>query len=314
MGTYKVGIIGAAADISSSHIDAVLSNPQFELKALCDINTAKLKRPLNANNVILLTDDYNELINNNHIDTIVICTPNKLHSSFAVEALQANKNVLCEKPMTVSIQQSNDILKAVQNSKGTFVVSYHFAFKPEVQQLKSILNKFGALRKFKFESSEHLFMGKSWNFEKYNGGVWPDWAPNALSVLAEILTEESTFEEFHIGKANFSSMYNLSIETKVLVELMLDKTPGELLIDWEGDKDKFIARTTLWDDKGNEILLNHANNSITVNGTEIWSGKDSRYIEVYNNFAQRIEKKTSNIQTGLFETRLIDAVFKKAEI
>lgn len=308
MAAYKVGLVGATADIASAHLDAISHHQDFELLGVCDLNAEKLAdRYLNQN--LIITRDYKILLNNTAIDTIVICTPNHLHAPIAIDALKAQKHVLCEKPMTINPKQAKELKEAQKMSQGVFVVSYHFEFFPEVQYFKTIKNTFAPLKRFRFESSEHLFPGKSWNFEKYNGGVWLDWAPNALSALRQVLTYNGQFKEFKIHKAELSSSFKHDIETKALVELALDNYQGKLLIDWEAHEHDFIARTTLWDENNTEIILDHAHNTLSVNGTQTWYGNDSRYREVYKDFAHRIKLKSSNLDAGIFESNLIEAVF-----
>lgn len=307
---FTVGLIGAVADISDAHLDAINNNPSFTLKAVCDINEQKLAKKFDSLKDVILTIDYKTLLKDDEINVIVICTPNHLHASMAIDALKSNKFVLCEKPMTINTEQNNEVLRAIEKSSGVLVVSYHFEFFPEVQFLKRELNKFGDIRHFRFDSSEHLYPGKEWNYVKNSGGVWLDWAPNALSVLKEIIAQNDSFNSFKILNTKLNSSLGLEIETNVYVKLLLDNIEGELNIDWEANKGEFIAQTTFWDSNGTEIKLNHATNCISVNNKKIWSGKDSRYRVVYDDFAQRIESKSSNIEAAMFNGRLIDVVFK----
>nr|WP_321235302.1 Gfo/Idh/MocA family oxidoreductase [uncultured Psychroserpens sp.] len=309
---FTVGLIGALADISDAHLDAITTNPYFSLKAVCDTNEQKLQNKFNALKNVCLTTDYNTLLEDDEINTIVICTPNHLHASMTIEALKANKHVLCEKPMTISTEESTLVLKAMEASSGILVVSYHFEFFPEVQFLKQELSRFSPIKRFHFISSEHLSLtsGKEWNFVKHSGGVWLDWAPNALSVLKKIITENDNSNSFKILDAKLNSVLKLDIETNVSVKLILNHIEGELHIDWEANKGTFVAQTIFWDEKNTKITLDHATNCIYVDDKKIWNGNDSRYRDVYKDFSERITSKSSNIKSALFHNKLIDAVFK----
>jgi predicted dehydrogenase len=305
---YKVGLIGATADISDAHLDAIKNNPSFSLKGVCDINEEKLLEKFEYVKDVIITTDYTTLLKDDEINVIVICTPNHLHASMSIDSLKYKKFVLCEKPMTISIEQSKEVLNVMQKSPGILVTSYHFEFFPEVEYLKSELNKFGSLKRFSFRSSEHLLPGKEWNYKKNSGGVWLDWAPNALSVLRKIIAQNDQFTSFKIFEAELSSSLGLEIETNVYVKLLFNKIEGELHIDWEAKKGDFIAETTFGDSNNTEIRLDHSTNRIFVNNKMVWTGTDLRYREVYNDFLKRIESKKSNIQYALFNSTLIESV------
>jgi predicted dehydrogenase len=311
MHKYKVGIVGATADIAAAHIDAIDCLDNFVLSAVCDLNIDKLTTRFGNRLDILQTTDYQELLNADDIDVIVLCTPNHLHIPIALDALKANKHVLCEKPMAVGIHECDLIMQATQNSSATFVVSYHFQFFPEVQYLKNHLSSFAQISKFRFESSEHLGVGKPWNFRKNIGGVWLDWAPNVLSVLRQIITPTELFS-YEIHNAKLSSYFDMDIETRADIELTINSIPGELHIDWEANENVFVARSTFWDEAGVNIELDHATNQMHVNGEMVYDGIDTRYRDVYEDFVNRIISASSNVSDAIFETRLICDVFSES--
>lgn len=308
---FTVGLIGAVAEISDAHLDAINVHPDFILKGVCDINEQKLSHKFLSRKDVYLTTDYKVLLKDDEINVIIICTPNHLHATMAIDALNAHKHVLCEKPMIITPAQGNAVLKAMEKSLGVFVVSYHFEFFPEVQFLKETLHKFRDINCFRFRSSEFFYPTpvKAWNYTKHIGGVWLDWAPNALSVLRKVIAKNDCFNTFKILDTKLKSSFNLEIETNVYLKIQLDHIEGELLLDWEANAGEFIAQTTFWDSNGTEILLDHAENCIYINKDKIWCGKDLRYRSVYEDFAQRIDTKKSNIASGLFTGKLIDMVF-----
>jgi predicted dehydrogenase len=67
--TYKVGLIGALADISDMHLDAMENSSEFVLKRLCDINEKKLINKFGTYSDVLLTPDYKQLLKDEEINT-----------------------------------------------------------------------------------------------------------------------------------------------------------------------------------------------------------------------------------------------------
>ncbi len=144
---YNVCLIGALAQISPLHVEGIKSISQFNLCAVCDSDRKKLREiypqlPENS-----LFTDYRQAIQFEDIDIVIITAPNKLHAIIAIEALRNEKIVLCEKPMTHSMESAKLLFDEVKSNSGFFCVSYHFRFRPEVQKFVEIRDSFGIIKK-----------------------------------------------------------------------------------------------------------------------------------------------------------------------
>ncbi|MGO4936309.1 Gfo/Idh/MocA family protein [Fundicoccus sp. Sow4_H7] len=95
----KIGIIGVGS-ISSFHIQAIQESAKARLVAFCDINLDRLQTKGSQYGVNQLYTDYNELLANDQIDAVVICTWNDSHVNIATAALKAGKHVFVEKPLS----------------------------------------------------------------------------------------------------------------------------------------------------------------------------------------------------------------------
>ncbi|MCQ2480717.1 MAG: Gfo/Idh/MocA family oxidoreductase [Clostridia bacterium] len=116
--TYKVGLIGCGGIAKAAHIPAYLLEKRAEVVAVCDIRPerAEFARSKFFKNAKTYTD-YKELLKNEEVDYVDICTPNYLHSIIAVDALNAGKHVLCEKPDAVSVEEALK-MKAAADANG----------------------------------------------------------------------------------------------------------------------------------------------------------------------------------------------------
>ncbi len=117
MSTYKVGIIGCGGIAKGAHFPSYMLEKRAEVVAVCDIRPeraefAKKKFFRNAKTYT----DYKELLNDKSIDYVDICTPNYLHSIIAIDALNAGKHVLCEKPDAVSVEEAVKMKQAAENN------------------------------------------------------------------------------------------------------------------------------------------------------------------------------------------------------
>ena len=103
----KIGIIGMGSIANSAHIPAYLLEKRAEIVAVCDIieERAQKARQKHFKNARVYTD-YKELLKDPDVQAVDICTPNYMHSVIAVDAMEAGKHVLCEKPDAVSPQEA----------------------------------------------------------------------------------------------------------------------------------------------------------------------------------------------------------------
>ncbi len=113
MGKLKLGIIGCGG-ISGMHISGLGHFPdRVEIVALCDIVLAKAEAAkARIGGDIKTYADYRELLKDPAIDVVHVCTPNGLHARISIDALNAGKHVLVEKPMAGSAAEAQAMLDA----------------------------------------------------------------------------------------------------------------------------------------------------------------------------------------------------------
>ena len=74
------------------------------------------------------TDDAHALLQRNDIDAVVISTPTSTHHEYVLEAIQAGKHVLCEKPFAADLTQGRAMIEAAQDSKLTAMCNFEFRY------------------------------------------------------------------------------------------------------------------------------------------------------------------------------------------
>ena len=135
----KVGIIGLGA-IAPLHIGALQSLGQ-EIVAICDIDLNKCKEA-NERFSLCATEytDYKAMLQNEQLDVVHICTPHYLHAEMTCYALAKDINVLCEKPLAISIEQLDQIEQAVKNSKAKLGVCFQNRYNASVRYIKEFFS------------------------------------------------------------------------------------------------------------------------------------------------------------------------------
>ncbi|MEW4326774.1 Gfo/Idh/MocA family oxidoreductase [Rossellomorea marisflavi] len=119
----KVGVVGLGS-ISQFHIKPYLAHADAELTALCDVNEQRLEEKGKQYGVDRLYRDYHELVTDDAIDAVSICTWNNSHADIAIAALDAGKHVLVEKPLCMTVEEALWVEEAVERSGKVLQVGF----------------------------------------------------------------------------------------------------------------------------------------------------------------------------------------------
>src|SRR5665647_78678 len=108
----KVGIIGCGAIANGKHMPSLAKIAEIEMVAFCDVQIEKAEAAAKqyGNVGAKVYKDYKELLKDDSIDVVHVCTPNRSHSSITVDVLEAGKHVMCEKPMAKTAREARTCL------------------------------------------------------------------------------------------------------------------------------------------------------------------------------------------------------------
>jgi predicted dehydrogenase len=120
------------------HLEAVRRLESVEAAAIAGRNEEAIRRMGAGFSIPTVTKDYRDVLRDPDIDAVHICTPNAQHFSMAKDALVAGKHVLCEKPLTTTVAESEELV-ALANHKGMRnCVCHNLRYYPMVQQMRSL--------------------------------------------------------------------------------------------------------------------------------------------------------------------------------
>ncbi len=142
-----VGIIGAG-EISVLHAAACRDlGDRVRLVAVADIEEDRARTLAGHFAIPEVYDDYQRLLANPDVQAVTICTPPFLHVQQSVDALEAGKHVLCEKPVAESLAALDRIAAAAQASGLVFSGVFQHRFGRGAQQVKALIERgrFGRL-------------------------------------------------------------------------------------------------------------------------------------------------------------------------
>ncbi len=141
--TVRVGIIGCGGIANGKHMPSLKKIPGVEMVAFCDIVPEKAEAAAKEFGTAdaKTYGDYKQLLCDVSIDVVHVCTPNRSHSFITVDALEAGKHVMCEKPMAINSAEAQKMLEAAKRTGKKLTVGYQNRQTPEAQFLKAEAEK-----------------------------------------------------------------------------------------------------------------------------------------------------------------------------
>jgi predicted dehydrogenase len=143
MKTLKVGIIGCGGIATQKHMPSLALIKEVEMVAFCDIiieKAEKAKEEFGSKDAKVYKD-YKELLKDKTIDVIHVCTPNRSHSFITVDALEAGKHVMCEKPMAINTVEAKKMVDAAKRTGKKLTIGYQNRYRPDSLYLKAEAEK-----------------------------------------------------------------------------------------------------------------------------------------------------------------------------
>jgi len=135
MNKINVGVIGIGF-IGAAHIEALRRLGTVNVAAIAHSNEEKAKEKAELLMVENYYGDYNELLQNESIQSVHICTPNNLHYQMTKDALLAGKHVVCEKPLALSSKEGEELVALAESKELINAVHFNVRYYPLMRQIK----------------------------------------------------------------------------------------------------------------------------------------------------------------------------------
>ena len=141
----NLGIVGAGM-IVKDFLSFSHELPEIKLEAIVARNIENLKNLQSIYNIKEIFTDLDECLSNPSIDTIYVAVPNNLHYSVAKKALEAGKNVICEKPFTLNYSEAVDLFQIAESKNLILIEAITNQYLPNYLEIKENLSKMGNIR------------------------------------------------------------------------------------------------------------------------------------------------------------------------
>lgn len=140
MDKKRIGVIGCG-QWGKNHIRNFHFNSSTQVVRICDAEEARLQYIKSIYKDIEITKNKTEIIAAKDIDAIIVCTPTHTHFEITKEALLNGKDVLCEKPITRTAKECEELIKIAKKNKLVLMVGHVFLFNPGIIKLKELIQK-----------------------------------------------------------------------------------------------------------------------------------------------------------------------------
>ncbi|MBZ4670796.1 MAG: oxidoreductase [Oscillospiraceae bacterium] len=182
MEDIRIGIIGHGF-MGHEH-EAMLSRMEgIKLIGFSDIDPKQLK---DVKDGLKRYSSNEELINDPDVQVVLIAANNNQHHDLAIQAAKAGKDIICEKPAALSVQEFDDMVKAANEYGVKFTVHHQRRFDPDFQTIKEIYDKNLLGDVYSIKSSLYGFNGNMHDWHVYiseGGGMLYDWGVHLIDQM-----------------------------------------------------------------------------------------------------------------------------------
>jgi predicted dehydrogenase len=155
-----------------------------DMMACCDMSQQRLAQAKVKHPSLLLTTEYDEVLNNPAVDAVAIATPVGTHYEFARKALEHDKHVLVEKPLAASVAEAESLLEIAAKHGLTLMVNHTFIYTGAVRKMKEIVAR-GDLGELYYFDSVRINLGL---IQRDVNVLW-DLAPHDIAILDHLVDE-----------------------------------------------------------------------------------------------------------------------------
>ena len=122
----RIGIIGCGGIATSKHLPALHKLSNIDMVAFCDLIRSRAESAAKNYGTpdAKVYENYKELLEDKTIDVVHVLTPNRSHSFISVDAMEAGKHVMCEKPMAINAEEAKKMVDAAKRTGKKLTIGY----------------------------------------------------------------------------------------------------------------------------------------------------------------------------------------------
>lgn len=247
----KMGIVGLGK-MGLSHLAILRAHPRVNLVVACD-PTTYLTDVLSKHAALHCVSDFDEMLEREQLDAVLIATPSKMHASMVEKALQRGLHVFCEKPFVLD-SSDGERLVALAKSKGLVTqVGYHYRFVGAFREAARIVasGALGTVNHVRAEAYGPVVLrpkGGTWRSAKSEGGgALYDYACHAIDLVNFIAGVPTS-----VAGVVRHGVFSRDVEDEVYCTLhYANGASGQLCVNWSDESfRKMSTKISVWGTNG----------------------------------------------------------------
>ena len=130
----RAGIVGTGF---MAHVHArAIRDAGHEVVAIAGSSADSSQRAAEELDVAKSFSSWRELVQSDSVDVVHVCTPNEFHAEISIAAAESGKHVVCEKPISVSLEQALEMQKTLNDTVVGFAIPFAYRFYPVVREIR----------------------------------------------------------------------------------------------------------------------------------------------------------------------------------
>jgi predicted dehydrogenase len=328
------GLIGCG-NIGARHAEYI--SKYGELKAVCDNKEERAKKISSEHNCNSYERIEDLLNNEKQIDVISICTPNYLHCKHTVQSLEAGFNVLCEKPMALTVAECELMIKTSEKyNKRLFVVKQN-RFNPSIVELKNIIDNgiLGGIYSFQlncfWNRNTKYYSSSDWKGKKdKDGGILFTQFSHFIDIMYWLLGDIK-FTKSILGNYKLKKIIEFE-DTGVVIVNLKSGAIGTINFNVTSFDKNYEGSITIFGEKGTvkvggqylntleyesikDYKFKSANVEQKYNDYGSYQGSMSNHDKVYENIINVLNNNAAvvtNFLDGLKTVQIIESIYANA--
>ena len=322
-----------------------MKNENVTIKYFCDIIPERAQAAVEKYGCGIAVTDYHQVLADDEVEAVSVCTPNLMHSTIAIDALHAGKHVLCEKPAARTYPEALEMQKAQHETGKVLNIGVVNRFNDQVNRIRSYIQEgrlgevYHVYLSFRSYRSIPGLGGPFTTKAIAGGGALIDWGvhfldltmyclndPKPVTVSGEIFCklgkdmENYAYRDMWAGPPILDGTYDVDDSMTALIRTegpvftvhgawAQNIDQNEMFIDFMGDKGGIRLQY------GKDFTLYTVENGAFV--SYVPEGKSRNMFETeINSFVRCIrtgEKLPSHIDNAVITSRIMQAIYDSAE-
>ncbi|MEQ8765246.1 MAG: Gfo/Idh/MocA family oxidoreductase [Planctomycetota bacterium] len=153
-----IGMLGAGA-WGRNHVRTLELLPEAELRWICDVDDRVLERYGRSHPAVSRTGSLEDVLSDSQVEAVVIASPAPTHASLTQQALLADRHVLVEKPLALSVAEAEELVQLASERERILMVGHILAYHPGLQALSARLTS-GELGELRYLYAQRVNLGR----------------------------------------------------------------------------------------------------------------------------------------------------------